>query len=99
MPIYEYQCDDCKGQFDDLVGTFQNYPEPTCCKLCSSQRFSRIISRPGFVSLTDVGGLHEEESYKNKAWLETPEVAAEIRSGAREMHVPKGFPPRFQPKV
>lgn len=99
MPIHEYQCDDCKGQFDDLVGTFQNYPEPTCCKLCSSDKFHRIISRPGFVSLTDVGGLHEEESYKNRAWLETPEVAAEIRSGAREMHVPKGFPQRFQPKL
>ncbi len=99
MPIYEYECGSCEGVFSDIVGTFQNYPAPACCKLCKSEQITRVISVPGFVSLTDVGGQHEEESYKNKAWLETPEVAAEIRSGAREMKVPKGFPPRFQPKI
>ena len=96
MPINAYACDTCLHTFEELVGTFQHYPEPTACPVCQGairKQLSSFVTRPSAFT----GGEDEREAMKNKKWLES--VAGEIREGKREMHVPKGFPARLQPKI
>lgn len=97
MPLQEFKCSACGVVFEDLVGTFQNYPVPTNCKGCGSESITKLMS--GFAvkddPFNDPG--READAMKNKKWLES--IAPEIKSGERSMKVPKGFPSRFQPEL
>lgn len=44
MPIYEYICSDCNGQFQKLVRGFSD-PTDLACPRCQSNDISRAISR------------------------------------------------------
>lgn len=93
MPIQTYECKECEHRFDDLVGTFQNYPEPTECPQCQGI-IERVVSVP-LKAIIMFGDDTEESHMNNRAWLESePEIA----SGARKMHIPKNMPDRFQPR-
>ncbi len=41
MPIYEYQCDDCGHQFEQLVASHRSRPS---CPECDSRRLQRQFS-------------------------------------------------------
>ena len=46
MPIYEYQCNACKKEFETLVlGS-----DTPACPGCDSHDLSRMLSRCGFIS-------------------------------------------------
>jgi putative FmdB family regulatory protein len=47
MPIYEYHCKKCEGDFEELV--FGN-DEPGECPSCGSKKISRLASACSFVS-------------------------------------------------
>ena len=42
MPIYEYRCDECGAQFEELTSS-SNKAKVTCQK-CSSKRVTRLLS-------------------------------------------------------
>ena len=42
MPIYEYECKDCKHTFEQLV--FQNDRTPVRCPRCKSENVTRLMS-------------------------------------------------------
>ncbi|PKN17278.1 MAG: FmdB family transcriptional regulator [Deltaproteobacteria bacterium HGW-Deltaproteobacteria-6] len=46
MPIYEYQCDKCKKQFEVVTLSLSEKPKAVCPK-CKSKKTSKIISRVG----------------------------------------------------
>ncbi len=45
MPIYEYRCEDCSNEFEELVGISEPPPE---CPNCNSSRVNRLLSTPSF---------------------------------------------------
>jgi putative FmdB family regulatory protein len=47
MPIYEYQCEDCKNEFEYLA--MGNY-EPEGCPSCKGENVHRLMSACGFMS-------------------------------------------------
>ena len=42
MPIYEYQCGDCSGRFEELVLSSQAVAPP--CPSCSSESVEKVYS-------------------------------------------------------
>lgn len=47
MPVYEWECQDCKKSFD-LIRSFQEYNLPASCDACQSFNTIRLISRFSF---------------------------------------------------
>jgi putative FmdB family regulatory protein len=47
MPIYEYQCEECTKEFEDLI--LAGCSEPDTCPQCGSHRITRLVSTFGFV--------------------------------------------------
>lgn len=47
MPIYEYQCEKCRKEFEYLV---IGGSEPDTCPHCRGKRVSRLMSACGFLS-------------------------------------------------
>ena len=47
MPIYEYQCQDCRQEFEYLVFGGE---EPDKCPSCQSEKVCRLMSACGFLS-------------------------------------------------
>ncbi|HEV8585222.1 MAG TPA: zinc ribbon domain-containing protein [Methylomirabilota bacterium] len=64
MPIYEYECHDCRRRVSLLVRSISS-PEPPACPRCGSTALSRLMSRFTTVkseearleTLADGGGL------------------------------------------
>jgi putative FmdB family regulatory protein len=47
MPIYEYHCETCEKDFEQLVFGKE---EPDCCPACNGKNVCRLMSACGFVS-------------------------------------------------
>ena len=47
MPIYEYQCENCKEIFEKILGI--NTPVPELCLLCGERgKIKKLVSAPSF---------------------------------------------------
>jgi len=46
MPIYEFQCDKCKKQFEVVTLSLSEKPKIVCPK-CKSKKASKLISKVG----------------------------------------------------
>ena len=47
MPIYEYQCENCKEIFEKILGI--NTPAPELCLLCGERgKIKKLVSAPSF---------------------------------------------------
>ncbi len=44
MPLYEFVCDDCHAEFEELMHGAEEIP---VCPHCGSKHVSRLISAPG----------------------------------------------------
>lgn len=44
MPIYEYQCDDCRKRTTLFIRSISN-PDPARCQHCGSDQLTRLMSR------------------------------------------------------
>lgn len=53
MPIYEYHCESCGGEFETLL---MRRDEKVSCKLCGAENVTRLISAHS------VGGAQAEAS-------------------------------------
>lgn len=60
MPIYEYQCDACKGTFE----TIRKFSDPPLseCRLCGAEGVRKLLSAPAFRLK---GGGWYETDFKN----------------------------------
>jgi putative FmdB family regulatory protein len=76
MPTYEYECDACGHQFDEL----QSFSEPplTKCPQCKKKKLRRLFGT-GAAVLFKGSGFYEtdyrSESYKAKAKAESEQAA------------------------
>ncbi len=43
MPIYEYQCESCQHDFEELVRSSRNASPP--CPVCGAKKTKRLVSR------------------------------------------------------
>lgn len=59
MPLYEFQCQDCKKQFEVLCKVSE-IQEPRTCPGCSSQKTKKLVSRTSFQL---VGGGWAKDGY------------------------------------
>jgi putative FmdB family regulatory protein len=48
MPIYEFKCEDCDNEFEDLV--FSSSPNDVCCPKCEGVNVKRLMSVSSFKS-------------------------------------------------
>jgi putative FmdB family regulatory protein len=46
VPIYEYQCEECTQEFEDLV--LSGSAEPQSCPHCGGKKLTRLASTFGF---------------------------------------------------
>jgi putative FmdB family regulatory protein len=46
MPIYEYRCEVCEGQFERLFLSLSRIPAEILCPTCQSPQTQRLISSP-----------------------------------------------------
>jgi putative FmdB family regulatory protein len=53
MPIYEYECEDCRIEFEELV--LGSASEPEVCPKCGSDKIGRLVSTFGLAG-TSGGG-------------------------------------------
>jgi putative FmdB family regulatory protein len=85
MPTYEYQCDACEHNFDELQ-SFSDAPLKKCPK-CGKAKLRRVIG-PGAGVIFKGSGFYQtdyrSESYKNaaKADQESGKPAAETKAAA-----------------
>jgi putative FmdB family regulatory protein len=54
MPIYEYQCDKCKKQFEVVTLSLSEKPKAGCPK-CKSKNTSKMMSRVGKGKYSSMG--------------------------------------------
>jgi putative FmdB family regulatory protein len=47
MPIYEFQCEECGGRFEDLVGAEAAPPDCPSCGSARTRRLMSPVSPPG----------------------------------------------------
>lgn len=55
MPIYEYQCQDCGNEFEELV--LNRATEPQTCPQCGKGEITRLASTFGMVGDTRRGTM------------------------------------------
>ena len=75
MPIYEYRCENCKYEFEELI--FPDEPSIEDCPKCKEKEVRQLISTPSF-SLKGGGWYSEHYGLKSKAETKTP--ASETKS-------------------
>jgi len=51
MPIFEYQCAECKHEWEVLVMSHQSaFPEPEECPACKNKSIKKMITAPAVIS-------------------------------------------------
>ncbi len=86
MPLYEYQCQDCRRRLTVLVRSASNSPEPAC-EHCGSANLKRLISKFSFHrSWGDSLNWAPDSGYPGDMEHEDPRQMAEwMRGMQREM--------------
>jgi len=80
MPIYEYECADCRRKQSFLIMNLERELPELRCKKCGSSNLSRLVSRVNVVkseearmeSLADpskLGGLDENDPKSMARWM------------------------------
>jgi putative FmdB family regulatory protein len=80
MPIYEYECRDCRKKSSFLIMNLERELAGLRCKKCQSSNLSRIVSRVNVIkseearmeSLADpskLGGLDENDPKSMARWM------------------------------
>ena len=52
MPLYEFRCSACGGQFERFCLTAKQGEEEQSCPSCGAEGARRVLSRPGSVGAT-----------------------------------------------
>ena len=74
MPIYEYRCENCKYEFEELI--FPDEPPIEDCPKCTKKEVRQLISTPSF-SLKGGGWYSEHYGLKSKAETSPSEMSSE----------------------
>jgi putative FmdB family regulatory protein len=71
MPIYEYQCNECEREFQQLILN-RNETKGIACRFCKSRKLTRLVSRfsvhqteEARLSSVDTSKPRGEEYYKD----------------------------------
>ncbi len=88
MPIYEFECEDCGAEFDDLVpaGT-----ERSKCPQCGSERTARRWSAPAstFKLVKSPGAARQQEVRNAKLHADTKSKFKQRRQAQRDSRAGK----------
>ena len=53
MPIFRYQCQECKSEFELLL---PKYDSPAECPFCGSEKLDKALNRVGVISKSSASG-------------------------------------------
>jgi putative FmdB family regulatory protein len=83
MPIYEFECEQCGADFDDLVSAGTEHAP---CPRCGSERTARRFSAPAstFKLVKSPGAARQQEQRNAKLHADTRARFKERRQRARE---------------
>jgi putative FmdB family regulatory protein len=83
MPIYEFECEDCGAEFDELVAAGT---ERSTCPECGSERTRRRFSAPApaFRLVKSRGDARKQEAANRKLHTSAKAQFKERRRKARE---------------
>jgi len=91
MPIYEYACRRCKGQFQTLIMRVTD-EKGLACPTCGGRRLDRLISRVCYhqsekdrLDSYDPGGRHSDSFYKDSR-----NIGLQAKKRAQQMGVDLG---------
>ena len=91
MPIYEYICRRCKGQFQTLLMRAADEND-LACPTCGSQRLKRLISRVAYhqsekdrLNSYDPAARHSDDFYKDSR-----NIGLQAKKRAQQMGVDLG---------
>lgn len=96
MPIYEYECEDCKKTFEAFVGI--NDPPLDKCPHCSGTRVKKLISNCSFQLkgsgwyLTDYARKENKDTSQPAAKKETPAKTEDKKTEAKSKSSEKSTP-------
>ena len=87
MPIYEFECEECRAGFDDLVAAGT---EHAVCRQSGSERTTRRLSAPAahFKLVKSPGDARRQERRNAKLHADTKARFKETRRKAREAMLP-----------
>lgn len=49
MPIYNFQCNDCRNEFDIMVSCYDLIPKELFCPNCGGENIRKKFSRVGLI--------------------------------------------------
>lgn len=82
MPTYEMLCKTCGHEYPVYTNTQQGVEGTKACERCASHDIVRQFTPGTMVVWPDYMKRENEDGRaKHRAWLQTPEVQAKIRSG------------------
>ncbi|MBI4772867.1 MAG: zinc ribbon domain-containing protein [Deltaproteobacteria bacterium] len=98
MPIYEYQCQECKWEFSVLVLRMEEEGNLTCTN-CGGKRLKKLISRVTFhVSESDRLAQYDPRASKSDTFYkDSRNIGLHAKKRAQEMGVDLG--PSFENKL
>lgn len=104
MPIFPFSCNDCGKEWEAFQGGIVD-PDSKACPNCQSSQIKKgfaptrgyvrsITTQPSTMSEFEELGM-VDAAKRHQQWLESPEVAAKVKSG--EMELKAAGPKEFQP--
>ena len=77
--IYTYECPVCK-RVEDIEATVATRDDQRPCPACSWYSMGRVMSRP-HITMGASASRFDDANARQKAWIDTPEVQAKLKSG------------------
>jgi len=99
MPLYEYECNQCRRQFQSLLLKKEEEKDLVCPK-CGGQDLKRLISRVAYhVSEADRLGAYDPRAPKDDSFYkDSRNIGLDAKKRARQMGVDlgKGFEEKLE---
>ena len=91
MPIYEYECQSCQGQFSTLILNRQE-EEGLTCKHCGGKELKKLISRVSFhLSEADrLAGYDPNAAKSDDFYKDSRNIGLHAKKRAQQMGVDLG---------
>jgi putative FmdB family regulatory protein len=83
MPIFEYECQACRHQFEQLVTS--TFPEPEACPKCKKKKLERMISQVT-VSSDSIRQANAQSSIREQKRKYKDKAVADAEYREKELH-------------
>jgi putative FmdB family regulatory protein len=99
MPVFDFECSDCKGVHEAIVGTIAD-PDAKNCPACGSANIRKLITGFAFhpeQQFADYSPGEKQMALQNKKYIESN--ADKVRSGEWSLTSAKRVPHELRPQI